>query len=251
MSTVPSTNDPGVDASPETASGERGRRVAVVTGGAGLIGRAIVDELKRHGHRALALDRAGDISCDLSSEESTRAAAAEVLERHGRCDILVHCAAAFNAMQLADVDLAGWRHVQSVNVESLVLLSRAFAPVMAAQGFGRIIVITSDTVWLPPPAAPPPYIVSKAALVGLTRALALRLGKDGIAVSAVAPGLTDTPAARGVNTDEAFDEVVAAQALPRRLVPEDVAATVAFLASDGAAALTGQVLCTDGGLVLR
>jgi NAD(P)-dependent dehydrogenase (short-subunit alcohol dehydrogenase family) len=70
-------------------------------------------------------------------------------------------------------------------------------------------------------------------------------------VTAVAPGLTDTPGARTVNTDEQFDAAVERQALRRRLTPADTAAAVAFLASDGAAALTGQVLCADGGLILR
>lgn len=83
------------------------------------------------------------------------------------------------------------------------------------------------------------------------RSLARALGPDGVAVTAVAPGLTDTPASRTVNTDESFDATVARQALNRRLIPADTAAAVAFLVSDGAAALTGQVLCADGGLVLR
>jgi 3-oxoacyl-[acyl-carrier protein] reductase len=83
------------------------------------------------------------------------------------------------------------------------------------------------------------------------RTLALALGPDGIAVSAVAPGLTDTPASRIINTDDQFDAVVMQQALKRRLVPEDTAAAVGFLASDGAAALTGQVLCVDGGTIMR
>jgi 3-oxoacyl-[acyl-carrier protein] reductase len=96
-----------------------------------------------------------------------------------------------------------------------------------------------------------PYVASKGALLGIVRSLAVGLGPAGIAVSAVAPGLTDTPAARTVNTDEQFDATVERQALRRRLTPEDTAAAVAFLASDGAAAMTGQVLCADGGLVLR
>jgi 3-oxoacyl-[acyl-carrier protein] reductase len=83
------------------------------------------------------------------------------------------------------------------------------------------------------------------------RTLARALGPVGVAVTAVAPGLTDTPASRTVNTDETFEATIARQALNRRLTPADTAAAVAFLASDGAAALTGQVLCVDGGLVLR
>ena len=173
------------------------RRVAVVTGGAGAIGSAITDALQGNGHRTVVPDRIGEVVCDLSSEASTRAAGATVLER-----------------------------------------------------FGRVIVIISDTFWSPPPVLLP-YVASKGALLGIVRSLAVGLGPAGIAVSAVAPGLTDTPAARTVNTDEQFDATVERQALRRRLTPEDTAAAVAFLASDGAAAMTGQVLCADGGLVLR
>jgi NAD(P)-dependent dehydrogenase (short-subunit alcohol dehydrogenase family) len=226
-------------------------RVAVVTGGAGAIGSEIVGALRSTGHRTVVLDRGGDIDVDLSDEQSTRRAAAQVIERHDRCDVFVHCAAAFDAASLQDLDAATWRRVQAVNVESALWLAQAFTPGMAQRGFGRIVFITSDTFWEPPAPVLLPYIASKGAVTGVMRTLARALGPDGIAVTAVAPGLTDTPAARTVNTDESFDATVAKQALKRRLTPADTAAAVAFLASDGAAALTGQVLCADGGLVLR
>jgi len=95
------------------------------------------------------------------------------------------------------------------------------------------------------------YIASKGAVVGIMRSLARALGPDGISVTAVAPGLTDAVGSRTINTDAQFDAVVDRQALKRRLTPDDTAAAVAFLASDGAAALTGQTLVTDGGLILR
>jgi NAD(P)-dependent dehydrogenase (short-subunit alcohol dehydrogenase family) len=226
-------------------------RIAVVTGGAGAIGTAITAALRGTGHRTVVLDRAADIDVDLGSETSTRAAAAAVLERYGRCDVFVHCAGAFDQVTLADVDAATWRHVQAVNVESALWLVQAFIPGMAQQRFGRIIFITSDTFWAPPAPALLAYIASKGALLGVMRTLAVALGADGIAVSAVAPGLTDTPASRVVNTDEQFDATVGRQALKRRLTPDDTAAAVAYLASDGAAAMTGQVLCADGGLIMR
>lgn len=232
-------------------TGKTTARVAVVTGGSGAIGSAIVTALAASGHRTVTLDRSGDVPVDLSSEESTRAAAATVLEREGRCDVLVHCAGAFDQATLFDIDLETWRHVQSVNVESVLWMSQAFTPGMAQRGFGRIILITSDTVWLPPDPVLLPYITSKAAQIGLMRVLARTLGPSGVSVSAVAPGLTDTPGARTVNTDEQFEAIVAKQALPRRLAPEDTAAAVDFLASDGGAAMTGQVLCVDGGAVMR
>ena len=222
-----------------------------MTGGAGAIGSAIVAALSADGHRVVVMDRTGDVDADLSSEGSTRSAASAVLERYGRCDVFVHCAAVFDAAALADLDAATWRHVQSVNVESPLWLAQAFTPGMAERGFGRIVFVISDTLWKPPTPLLLPYVASKGALVGIMRALAVAFGSDGISVTAVAPGLTDTPGSRTVNTDEDFDAVVSVQALKRRLIPADTAAAVAFLASDGAAAMTGQILCADGGMVLR
>jgi NAD(P)-dependent dehydrogenase (short-subunit alcohol dehydrogenase family) len=226
-------------------------RVAVVTGGAGAIGSAIADALRGDGMRVAVIDRTGDVTADLSSESSTRAAAAAVLERYGRCDVLVHCAAAFDQSDLAHLDAATWRHVQAVNVESPLWLAQALTPGMAERRFGRIVFVISNTLWKPPTPVLLPYVATKGALVGIMRTLAVTLGPDGIAVTAVAPGLTDTPGSRTVNGDGQFDAAVEDQALKRRLTPADTAAAVAFLASDGAAAMTGQVLCVDGGLILR
>lgn len=225
-------------------------RVAVVTGGAGAIGGAIARELTRLGHRVVVLDRAGDVACDLASEQDVRRAAAEILERYGRVDVLVHSAAAADLLEWETADLAVWRRIQAVNVESVLLLSQAFTPGMRERGFGRIVLITSDTVWKPPSPDLLGYITSKGALTAFGRTLAVALGKDGIAVTSVAPGLTRTPAT-AYQPDEAFDAAMAGQALPRPLVPADVAATVGFLAGDGAEALTGQVLTVDGGSLLR
>ena len=101
-------------------------------------------------------------------------------------------------------------------MESALLLAQAFAPGMTARGFGRIIFVVSDTVWAPPAADLLPYVTSKGALVALARALAMAHGPDGIAVTCVAPGLTDTPAARPAYPQAALDAVRARQALPPR-----------------------------------
>ena len=231
------------------------QRVAVVTGGAGAIGSAIAARLASD-HVVVVLDRKGDLAVDLSDSDDVRRAAKLVLERFGRCDVFVHCAGAFNVTSLGELDLATWRYVQAVNVEAALWLAQAFTPGMAERRFGRIVFITSDTFWDPPTRppneaepAPLPYIASKGALIGIMRKLARTLGPDGIAVTAVAPGLTETPGT--VSKDAEFADVVNRQALKRRLTPEDIAGAVAFLVSDGAAALTGQELCVDGGLVLR
>jgi NAD(P)-dependent dehydrogenase (short-subunit alcohol dehydrogenase family) len=226
-------------------------RVAVVTGGSGGIGGAIVSRLRSSGHRTAVIDRTGGIDCDLSSQPSTREAAAQVICKYGRCDVLVHSAGAFDLADLAHLDAPVWRHVQAVNVESALWLAQVFVPGMVERGFGRIIFVVSDTFWSPPAEAMLPYVASKGALIGVMRTLAVSLGESGIAVSAVAPGLTDTPGSRTANTEADFNAVVHQQALNRRLTPDDTAAAVAYLASDDGVALTGQVLCLDGGLILR
>jgi NAD(P)-dependent dehydrogenase (short-subunit alcohol dehydrogenase family) len=226
-------------------------RVAVVTGGSGGIGGAIVSRLSSNGHRTEVIDRTGGIECDLSSEESTRKAAVQVLAKYGRCDVLVHSAATFDLADLGTLDSSLWRHVQSVNVESILWLAQAFVPGMAERRFGRIIFVVSDTFWSPPGPTMLPYVASKGAVIGIMRTLAVSLGESGISVAAVAPGLTDTPGSRIVNTEADFDAVVVHQALNRRLTPDDTAGAVAYLASDEGAAMTGQVLCLDGGLILR
>jgi NAD(P)-dependent dehydrogenase (short-subunit alcohol dehydrogenase family) len=225
--------------------------VAVVTGGAGAIGGAIVTALEKSGHTVAVLDRAGDPPVDLANRDDLRAAAARVLEQHGRCDVLVHAAAAFDRTPLAGLELETWRHVQAVNVESALWLSQAFAPGMAERGFGRIVFVVSDTVWEPPAPDLLAYIASKAALIGVGRTLARALGRDGITVNCVAPGLTPTPAAVADTPPEAFAQVQARQAIDRPLRPDDVASAVAFLVTDAAGAVTGQTLCVDGGLILR
>ncbi|WP_213008847.1 SDR family NAD(P)-dependent oxidoreductase [Paractinoplanes toevensis] len=224
--------------------------MAVVTGGAGAIGGAIVRELADRGHRVVVVDRAGDISCDLGSEQQVRTAAAEILAEYGRVDVLVHAAAATDLVELDSLDLSVWRRVQAVNVESALLLSQAFVPGMRERHFGRIVFVTSDTIWKPPSPDLLGYIASKGALTALARSLATSLGSNGVTVTTVAPGLTRT-GATAYQPDEAFAAAQATQALPRPLTPHDVAATVGFLASDAAEALTGQVLVVDGGTLLR
>jgi NAD(P)-dependent dehydrogenase (short-subunit alcohol dehydrogenase family) len=136
-------------------------RIAVVTGGAGAIGGAIVAALAQAGRRTVVLDRE---HCDLADAADVRRAAAEI----GHADVLVHAAAAFDQAALPDVDLDTWRRVQAVNVEAALLLAQAFAPGMASNGWGRIVNVVSDTIWSPPSPALLAYVTSKAALVGQT-----------------------------------------------------------------------------------
>ena len=236
---------------PRMAQDQGAGRVAVVTGGAGTIGGSITATLAAAGHKVAIVDREGEFACDLAQESEVRRVAGAILQRHGRCDVLVHAAAALAQATLAELDRATWRCVQAVGVESALWLCQELTPGMAERGFGRVVLIVSDTVWDPPSPALLAYVASKAALIGAARVLARTLGPSGITVNCVAPGLTRTPAAQAAMPQEAFESVRSRQAIPRTLAPQDVADPVAFLASDAASAITGQTLCADGGLVLR
>jgi len=240
-------------------------RVAVVTGAASGIGRAIAVRLAQAGcHLAIAdLQPAGDVTgeiealgrtayaeiCDLADPAAIERFCVSVLERFGRCDILVNCAASQLLRDLVEVDLATWRQVQAVNVDAAFLLCRAFIPGMAERGFGRIVNVASNTVWQTPRGGFVPYVTSKAALVGLTRALAVEVGEHGITVNALAPGLTATATAQGGNAPETYESVRLQQSIKQTLRPTDQAGVVVFLTSDDAALISGQAFRVDAGLV--
>ena len=236
------------------------RRIAVVTGGATGMGRAIAVALADSGHTVLIADpvpadlahgdhRFSSCAVDVGEPGGRQVLVEEVLGRYGRCDVLVNNAAYQAIRTLHEVDLDEWRRFQAVNVEAPLLLTQAFVPGMAERRFGRIINILSNTVWQTPAAGLLSYVTTKGAMLGFTRALAVEVGEDGITVNAVAPGLTDTPGARRALTREFFREIRSRQAVPRTTKPEDVAALVAFLASDAAQAISGQAMRVDGGLV--
>lgn len=231
--------------------------VALVTGGAGFIGSAIVERLEADGHRVAVLDREGEYATDLSDEDAVRTAARRVLADHGRCDVLVHAAASFELAALGDLKAELLRRVMAVNVESPLWLLQELSPGMSERGRGRVVFIVSDTFFNPPPVADMlPYITSKGALIGAARSLAKSLGPQGITVNCVAPGMTPPPGG-GMGPDLAevetalVEDVRLRQSMPRSLVPTDVAHVVAFLARPEAEAMTGQTLCPDGGLVFR
>lgn len=191
---------------------------------------------------------------ELDADLSDPAAVQALAERAGPVDVLVNNAARASNVDIRDLALGEWQQTFAVNVTAPMLLARALAVGMAERGWGRVINVTSATVRMGGPSGPS-YVSSKAALIGLTRALARALGRDGITVNAISPGAIQTQGevelAGGREDPAAIAQTLAKQAIPRRLVPDDLIAAARFLVSDGASATTGQVIEVGGGIVYR
>ncbi len=234
-------------------------RVAIVTGAAQGIGRAIADKLHAEGAAIAAVDLNGDgvaavasrldglaITADISSEDDANRMAKETLDRFGKIDVLVNAAAIVPFIPWDEVDFAYWRKLLSVNLDGAYLVSRAVEGPMREVGYGRIVQIASNAFLAGTPNMGP-YLAAKGGVVGLTRALATELGKYGITANAVAPGITRTEGALATPHAGSFDFVQALQAIPRHGLPEDIAPAVAFLASEESGWVTGQVIVADAG----
>jgi 3-oxoacyl-[acyl-carrier protein] reductase/(S)-1-phenylethanol dehydrogenase len=245
------------------------KRVAMVTGGSRGIGFACAQRLARQGLHVVVVDLdAGEEAaaqivaaggsaearhCDLGLLAALDELAAGIIGDLGGCDVLVNNVAHGGGVRvpLAAHDRALWRRTFAVNFEAAVELSTAFLPGMGERRFGRIVNVLSNTLWSPPPIGIVAYVSSKGALLGFTRALAKEVGRSGVTVNAVAPGLVLSRPDDNVPHDaEFYREVAESQAIPQTLLPADVAGAVGFLASEDAALITGQTLCVDGGNVM-
>ncbi|MCC6223424.1 MAG: glucose 1-dehydrogenase [Thermoleophilia bacterium] len=238
-------------------------KVAIVTGGARGIGRAIATGLAAEGARIVIadLERAEDAAAafpggvglvaDVSSEADAARLAEETLARCGRIDVLVNNAGLYASLAMRpfeEIPLEEWRRVMDVNVASMFLCCRAVVPALRAAGGGAIVNISSGTPFRGVPFLLH-YVTSKGAIVAFTRALAKELGRDGIRVNCVAPGFTMSEGVR--SHPEVVEKLrgvsIAARTIQRDQVPEDVVGAVAYLASAEAAFVTGQTIVIDGG----
>jgi NAD(P)-dependent dehydrogenase (short-subunit alcohol dehydrogenase family) len=229
-------------------------KVAIVTGGAQGIGKAIADGLAEAGADVVVADLNppdGGIRADVSSEADVARMVEETRTRHGRIDVLVNNAGLYASLEMrpfTEIPLEEWRQVMDVNVASMFLTSRAVVPVMREQGGGRIVNISSGTPFRGVPFLLH-YVTSKGAIVAFTRALAKELGKDGVLVNCVAPGFTMT---EGVQAhpeviEKLRDVSIAARTLQRDQLPDDVVGAVVFLCGPGSEFVTGQTIVIDGG----
>jgi NAD(P)-dependent dehydrogenase (short-subunit alcohol dehydrogenase family) len=243
--------------------GQLDGKVAIVTGAAQGIGRAIAHGLAGEGARIVVADvqRAEaaaasfpggvGLTVDVSSEEDVARMADETVERCGSIDILVNNAGLYASLAIrpfTEIPLEEWRRVMDINVASMFLTCRAIVPGMREHGGGKIVNISSGTPFRGVPFLLH-YVTSKGAIVALTRALAKELGNDSIHVNCVAPGFTmsDGVKAHPEVIEKLQDVSVAARTIQRDQVPEDVVGAVVFLCTPAADFITGQTMVIDGG----
>ncbi|MGX6449437.1 SDR family NAD(P)-dependent oxidoreductase, partial [Patulibacter sp. S7RM1-6] len=192
---------------------------------------------------------------DVASADAVRAALPAALDAHGVPDVVVHAAGQTVVGALHELDDAAWDRQMDVNLRSIHALTRELWAPMVAAGGGAVVNVASTASFaaFPQDAA---YVASKGAVLALTKAMALDGAPVGIRINAVCPGYIDTPNLRGYfdaqdDPDAAAGMAASAAPLGRMGTPEDVAATIAFLASRDAAFVTGASLLVDGGVLAR
>jgi len=208
---------------------------------------AVAKEIGAAGGTAIA------VSVDVADASSIEALRSATVERFGGIGVLVNNAAIFSTLSMrpfGEIPLDEWAHVLEVNVTGTFLACRAVVPTMRQAGYGKIVNISSATIWTGRPGYLH-YVTSKAALVGLTRALAAEVGPDGIRVNAITPGSTQTEVERATITPKARQRMADATALRRIQTPKDLTGAVLFLASDASDFITGQTLNVDGGFAFH
>jgi 3-oxoacyl-[acyl-carrier protein] reductase len=238
---------------------------AFVTGSARGLGRAVVERLAAEGAAVtiadLDLPAASEAAAALRSMPGVRALAVELdvrdaasvgaaVERsvaeHGLLDILVNNAGVVRDTRLESMTDEDWDTVLDVDLRGYFVCARAALPHLRARGWGRIVNISSRAYLGNPGQAN--YSAAKAGVVGMARALSMELARDGITVNVVAPGAIDTALVRNhPRSEEIIDRAIRMQPVKRLGTPEDVAAAVAFLASDDASFISGDVLHVTGG----
>jgi NAD(P)-dependent dehydrogenase (short-subunit alcohol dehydrogenase family) len=245
------------------------KRIAVVTGAGRGIGRqyalalaaagfaVAVADLNSEGasETAALIEKDGGLAApftvDVSDPDRVRALASEVRETFDTVHVLVNNAALYHSIRLDSqmtVEIDYWRRMMAVNVESVLLCTQAFAPMMIEQGYGRIVNQASIGAYMGGGGA---YAVSKVAVLGVTQGFARELGPLGITVNAIAPGLTFTEATLSTVSQAAQESMVARAAIPIQGQPTDLTSALLFLVDERSRWITGQTIIVDGGLATR
>ena len=242
-------------------------KVAVVTGGAQGIGRAITLGMAREGAKVVVADLQADkaesvakearalgaealaLEVNVASEPSVQRLAEETFKRFGAVDILVNDAGVYLKSPVVSKTEEDWDRTFNINLGGNFLCARAFVPAMRKQRSGRIISIASSIAHTGAKEFAD-YAASKAAIIGFVKALARELGSDGITVNAICPGSANTDMPRRHRSEEEVMARLRATPLGHVLEPEDIAGSVLFLASDAASYITGQAYNVNCGTVM-
>jgi len=248
-------------------STSNGTRVAMITGGASGIGAAIARQLGSQGMRIVIADldaeasqrtvaelgaaqvQASALGIDVTSPASIEQAFAALSKQHQRCDVLVNCAGIAKTYPFLDFPLENWQHTMDVNLTGALLCSQRAGRMMQSAGWGRIVNIASVAGMRAVGVGRTAYGTSKAALIALTRQMAVELAVHGVTANAVCPGPVDTPLTRELHSEKFRGEYTRAIPMNRYGTTAEVAAVVGFLASDGASYVTGTAIPVDGGFL--
>lgn len=227
-------------------------QVAIVTGGSGGIGGAILRAFQHVGAHAISLDLAsppGDhlhwIETDVTSDGSVGAAVEKVAQEHGRIDLVVHAAGVTRDAVLWKLGVEDWELIHNVNLRGAFLLLRHAIPVMRRGQGGRVVLIGSIN-GSRGKFGLTAYAASKAGLIGLARSLARETARFGIRVNVVEPGMVRTPMTEAL-PPQVREAAARESLLGRMLEPEEVAVAVLFLCGESGNQITGQILRVDGG----
>ena len=238
-------------------------RVVLITGAAGGMGALFAKRFLAHGDTVIATDTSDEalaklaggvadaaklfaLAADISDETSCAKLAAFAVAKAGHVDVLINCAGYFPTQTFTEMSLADWNKVIGVNLTGVFLMVKTILPLMTGRGWGRIINIGSGSMF-EGVAEQVHYVAAKAGVLGFSRSLARVVGKDGITVNVVAPGLTLTPAVRASMPPELIAAQIKSRAIPRDETGDDLVGSVFFLASPDADFMSGQTLNVDGG----
>jgi len=238
-------------------------RVAVVSGAAQGIGKAVAERLASEGATVACVDINGAgaeatakalggmafaVTCDIGDPQAVAMLFRTVGERAHKLDVLVNAGAIVPFVAWDQLDFEEWRRIMRVNLDGLFLMCRAGSDMMRKTGYGRIVNICSNSIFAGTPNMAH-YVASKGGVLTFSRALATELGAHRITVNSVCPGLTDTEGVQKTPHKEAFGFVEMLQAIKGHGKPSDIVPAIAFLASEEAHWITGQALAVDAGMI--